>query len=425
MITALVTAPLLGWLPLLAPEEMDELEALQVVVRHAVDRVSPSIVTITTRGGIRKVDIPDAMKKKMTTPERPREGDPGAPRKHDEGKEGPEGREQPHFKNEWEKMLAPPGFKKAEGPTSGVIVSADGYVVTSGWNFESKPSSVFVTLPGRDQTFPARLLGIDRAAGLALLKIPAAGLPVPEFLHPDRVEVGAGAYALGRAIARERPEVKWGIISAKDRIEGKALQTDAAISPSNYGGPLIDHRGRVYGILVPLGARGEAANPNWYDSGIGFAVPIEDPSRLIERLGREGVVLEPAFLGVQMDPDRTEAGARIMKVLEGQPARQAGLQEGDVIVEIDGRKVQNSFTLRFAIGKRRAGDTVKLAVMRGEERLELTVTLAKRPRSALDLRKIPIPMPGGPGKTPPGRKPKVPKDAPEGRPGQKEPSEPS
>ncbi len=384
------------------PEEMDELEALQIVLRHAVDKVSDSVVTITTRGGIRKVEIPDALKQRMTTPnspERPREGDPGAPRKReDKGGDDEESQkpEQKRYKNEWEKMLAYPGFKKAEGPTTGIVLSKDGYILTSAWNFESKPNVVLVTLNrgGRQETHVGTLLGVDRAAGLALLKIPATDLAVPEFIDPDEVRVGSWACALGRAIARERPEIKYGVISAKDRIEGKALQTDAATSPTNYGGPLIDKRGRIYGIIVPLGARGQEASVNWYDSGIGFAVPVPDPDELIERLGKEGTVLEPAFLGVQMNQDRTKPGALVTKAVEGMPAAKAGLKDGDVILEIDGKQVLNSFTLRFAVGRRRAGDEVKLVVLRGEERVELTVTLGKRPKRE-NVGKIPIPMPDG------------------------------
>ncbi|MGQ0613998.1 MAG: S1C family serine protease [Planctomycetaceae bacterium] len=374
---------------LFAPEELDELEALQAAVAAAVDRVAPSVVTITTRGGVRQAEIPEEMKKKMTLPERPRGDGEGE-------EEAPEGKTE-RFKNEWEKMLAWPGFQKAEGPTTGVVVSPDGHIVTSSWNFDGKPNVIVVTLAD-GSGHAARLLGIDRAAGLALLKIEATGLPVPQFLDPRTVEVGAWAFALGRTVPAPLPEIKYGIVSAKNRVDGKAIQTDAATSPANYGGPLIDVEGRVYGILVPLGGSGEDANPNWYDSGIGFAVPVPDPARFVARLGREGAVLLPAFLGVEMDQDRTEPGARVVKVLEDSPAAKGGLLAEDIIVAVEGEEVRNSFALRFAVGARRAGDTIRLTVLRGAERSDVTITLGERAAGEPEGGRVPVPMPAPDGK---------------------------
>jgi serine protease Do len=393
---------LLSALLCLAPEEPDELIALQTVVRSALAKVGPSVVTIETVGGIRQTNVPDRFKEKMTLPERPRDGDRNAPEDDgdgDEEKAPPEGKT-PRFKNEWRKMLAWPGFKKAEGPTTGVVLSPHGHIVTSAWNFEGKPNVVTVTTAD-GKTHAARLLGIDRAAGLALLKIDAKGLTAATFLAPDHVRVGAWALAVGRTLERHGVDVKYGIISAKNRIEGNALQTDAATSPANYGGPLIDAAGHVYGIIVPLGARGEEANPNWYDSGIGFATPIPDLGTVIARLGKAGTELWPAFLGVSIDRDRTASGARLTEVAPEQPADKAGLEKDDVILTVDGREVDNAFALRFEIGRRRAGDSVTLKVRRGQQTLEIAATLGRRPKAAVAREKLPVPMPG-----PGGRKPR-------------------
>ena len=218
---------ILALLLLLAPDEVDELGALEAAISNALTAVESSVVTIETVGGVRPVELPANAKEKMTLPERPREeGD--KPKEGEEEEEPlPEGRT-PRFGDEFRKMLAMPGFQKAEGPTTGVILSADGYVVTSAWNFESDPTVVTVTT-GDGKTAAARLLGIDRAAGLALLKIDAQGLPFATFLDPGNVAVGAWAFAVGRALDK-RADVKYGIISAKNRIEGNALQTDAARS---------------------------------------------------------------------------------------------------------------------------------------------------------------------------------------------------
>jgi serine protease Do len=391
---------LIGLVLLLAPEAPDEVGALEKVFVQALSRISPSVVTIETVGGVRRVEVPAELKERMTLPERPREGDDKAP-PGDGGGEGggnetPEG-QTPRFKDEWRKMLALPGFQKAEGPTTGVILTADGYVVTSAWNFEGEPNVVVVTTADR-KTHAARLLGIDRAAGLALLKADLEGTPAA-FLDPAQAREGAWALAVGRVLSRD-VDVKYGIVSAKNRIEGNALQTDAATSPSNYGGPLIDVEGRVYGIIVPLGARGEEANPNWYDSGIGFATPIPDPAALVARLGKEGVELFPAFLGVSIDQDRTEPGALVTEVVPEQAAAKAGVEKGDVILRIDGTAVDNAFSLRFAIGRRRAEDRVKLEVLRGEETLHLDATLGRRQPEEIGDEKLPIPMPGPQGKPP-------------------------
>jgi len=384
-------------LVLLAPEqEMDELEALQIVVQRAMETIEPSVVTIETVGGIRQVDLPDGVEDKVTLPERPRE-DRKRPEGAPEREPSPEGRT-PRFENEWQKMLALPGFKKAEGPTTGLVLSEDGYIVTSAWNFESKPNVVAVTTPD-GRTHAAKLLGMDRAAGLALVKIDAEGLKVPEFVDPATAKPGAWAFAIGRAVARQAVTVKYGILSARNRIEGNALQTDAATNPTNYGGPLVDAEGRVYGVVVPLGARGEEANPNWYDSGIGFAAPIRDPRRLIERLKEPDTELFPAFLGVVTDQERTEPGARITQVAPEQGAAKAGLLKDDVVLKVDDRDVRNAFTLRFEVGRRRAGDPVRLLVRRGDKTFEVEATLGRRPQGAAeDDEKIPVPMPGTPEK---------------------------
>jgi len=384
---------ILALLLLFAPENVDELAALEAAISNALKAVDPSVVTIETVGGVRPADLPGDPDK-MTLPERPRDDKDKKPKEGEPKDEepAPEGRT-PRFGDEFKKMLAMPGFQKAEGPTTGVILSADGYIITSAWNFESNPTVVTVTTAD-GKTTAARLLGIDRAAGLALLKVDRDGLPAATFLDPKDVAVGAWAFAVGRALDK-RPDVKYGIISAKNRIEGNAFQTDAATSPSNYGGPLVDLEGRVYGIIVPLGARGEDANPNWYDSGIGFVAPIRDPQALIQRLGKEGVELHPAFLGVATDQDRPGPGALVTEIVPETAAAKAGLRKGDVILAVDGVPVPHAFGLRFELGRRRAGDKAKLKVLRDGAEIEIEVELDKRPQGQEPTEKIPVTL-GGP-----------------------------
>ena len=113
---------------------------------------------------------------------------------------------------------------------------------------------------------------------LVLLKVEAEPkLPVPESVPSAEMRVGQWALAVGRTFEASRPNVSVGIVSALGRIWGKAIQTDAKISPNNYGGPLVDISGRVLGVLVPMSpdGSGEMAGVEWYDSGIGFAIPLE------------------------------------------------------------------------------------------------------------------------------------------------------
>ncbi len=149
------------------------------------------------------------------------------------------------------------------------------------------------------------------------------------------------AIAVGRVYDNDQPNMSVGIISATNRIWGKAIQTDAKISPANYGGPLVDLEGRVIGVLVPMSPMesGEMAGVEWYDSGIGFAVPLEHINRVLDRL-KHGEDLQPGLMGVTIkagDPYADEV--TIATCLPKSPARQAGLKPGDKIVEIDGVKI--------------------------------------------------------------------------------------
>ena len=162
------------------------------------------------------------------------------------------------------------------GPTTGVIVSADGFIISSAFNFISRPSSILIGLPDGTRT-PARLVATDRQRMLVLLKIDVEErLPVPEAVPESEIQVGQWAIALGRTFDAAQPNLSVGIVSGLNRIWGTAIQTDAKISPNNYGGALVDIRGRVLGILAPLSPESheDVAGVEWYDSGIGFAVPL-------------------------------------------------------------------------------------------------------------------------------------------------------
>ena len=260
--------------------------------------------------------------------------------------------------------------------TTGVVVSADGYVISSAFNFASRPASVLVTLAD-GRRFPAKMIANDRARMLTLLKIEAEGLSVPRVAPRDGFRVGQWAIAMGRTYESPLPNLSVGIISALDRIWGRALQTDAKISPVNYGGPLVDIRGQVIGVLVPLSQRqaGRTAGVEWYDSGIGFAIPMADILSTLPRL-KTGTDLLPGLMGITLKAGNVYASAAIIdRVRFNSPAEKAGLQPGDVITTLDEQPIRRLVQVRNALGNKYAGDTISVVVRRGEKSVEQKIQL--------------------------------------------------
>ncbi|HEY1381792.1 MAG TPA: PDZ domain-containing protein [Gemmataceae bacterium] len=267
-------------------------------------------------------------------------------------------------------------IRKGTGPTTGLVVAADGYVISSAFNFANKPTGVFVTLPGRKERHVAKLVATDHTRMLTLLKIEATDLPVPEAAPKGDLKIGQWAVALGRALVPNPdlpPSVSVGVVSALGRIYGKAIQTDAKVSPVNYGGPLVDIDGRVLGVLVPASPRGEGdtAGVEWYDSGIGFAVPFEDVLAALPRL-KEGKDLRRGRLGIgQKTADQYGVPPTVGTVAPDSPAAKAGIQSGDVILEIDGKPVAHYTALLTALGPKYEGDVVSVKLRRGKEEIKL------------------------------------------------------
>ncbi len=262
------------------------------------------------------------------------------------------------------------------GPTTGLAVSKDGYIISSAFNFISKPASVLVTLPD-GRRFAANVVATDRSRMLTLLKIDAENLIPAQAAPKKSFRVGQWALALGRTYESLHPSVSVGIVSALNRNWGKAVQTDAKVSPVNYGGPLVDIQGRVMGVLVPLSQRGtnESAGVEWYDSGIGFAIPLEDILATLERL-KAGQDLNPGLMGVTFKGhDLYGAEPKIDRVRYGSPAQKAGLKTGDIIVDIDGRNVVRQVQVRHAVGNKLAGDTISVTVTRRNKTVKTKMTL--------------------------------------------------
>jgi serine protease Do len=272
-----------------------------------------------------------------------------------------------------EAALAPSAeASPASGPSTGVVIEEGGWVLATSFAVPRDAAEAIVVLP--DATAPggqrrvARVVGRDLSRGLVLLRADGAGLPpVPESVPRADLAVGQWTIAVGRAWDLAVPSVAVGILSATNRSWGRSVQTDASISPANYGGPLIDISGRVIGILAPLPADTAGMNlgTELYDSGIGFAVPLADMLRVLPRL-KNGETLSPGVLGIgysARDPFTGEA--RIATCRPGSPAAKAGLRAGDLIVAADGRPVTRIAELRHVIAPRYAGETVSLTIERG------------------------------------------------------------
>jgi serine protease Do len=264
------------------------------------------------------------------------------------------------------------------GPTTGIVISPDGWIVSSSFNFLQQPASILVTFADGEQA-PAELVAKDHSRMLVLLKAQGVSdLAVPKFVPLEEICVGQWAIAMGRAFRTDRPNISVGIVSALGRMFGKAIQTDADVSTANYGGPLVDIRGRVYGVIVPMSPQStsEVVGAEWYDSGIGFAVPLASIADAIERM-KQGDDQRAGVMGIAMAAENSrEAQAKLATVLPTSPAGKAGLKKDDEIVEIDGRPIQTQMDLKFALGSKYAGDTVRVSAKRGEEQLERSIELA-------------------------------------------------
>ena len=326
----------------------------QLVFRHALEVVSPAIVRIDTIGGAQPVQQEmNAMQQQRVTA----------------------------------------GFRQADGSTTGVIWSADGYIITSSFNFVRDPVVITVRLAD-GRRFVAELIVRDAESKLALIKIDAADLPVPRWIEREVLQPGQWVLAAGWGYDSDQPAISVGILSASSRMSGRAVQTDAKISPANYGGPLFDIEGRVIGICVPMGlSEDELAGVEWYDSGIGFAIIGKHIRRRMPRL-MSGQDLQRGLLGINLDPRETvvgeqaETGLRIIGEPRG-PAAEAGLQTGDLIVRIDGAPTPRIVDFKRMIARKAAGDTVTVDYTHEGMAMSAILTLA----SPEDFRAIPTSKP--------------------------------
>ena len=271
------------------------------------------------------------------------------------------------------------------GTGSGFVVRSNGYIVTNNHVVEAAAGGGTITVVFSDGTkLDGTIVGRDPNYDLAVVKVEASDLPAVTLGNSDSVVVGDGVIAIGSPLGLEGT-VTAGIVSALNRpvTAGdptggdtsfiNAIQTDAAINPGNSGGPLVNAAGEVIGVnsaIASLGAgTGQAGS-----IGLGFAIPVNQAQRIAEELINTGTSTKP-IIGVRLDTQYTGAGARVESVDAGGPAADAGMQGGDVIVEFNGKPVEDSTQLIVDIRAMQPGDKVTMQVQRGGGTEELTVTL--------------------------------------------------
>jgi serine protease Do len=273
---------------------------------------------------------------------------------------------------------------RQQGLGSGVVVSADGYILTSN-HVVAGAEEITVRLAD-DREFDAKVIGNDPPTDIALIKIEAAGLPVAALGDSDKAEVGDWVLAVGAPLGLQKT-VTAGIISATGRANvGIAdyedfIQTDAAINPGNSGGPLVNLRGAVIGINTAIASRSGGY------MGIGFAVPSNMARDVMNRLREKGEVVR-GWLGVSIQNLSKELadsmglesaeGILVSEVFEGGPAGKAGVKAGDVIVQYNGKPVKDVTELRTAVAWTEPGKKVDMVVLRGGKRETLSVQMERR-----------------------------------------------
>jgi len=271
--------------------------------------------------------------------------------------------------------------------TTGVVVSGNGEILTSQFALQGNPEAVLAE-DNAGHRIAAKIIATDYVRRLVLLKA-SEGQWKPAAAAPEEsLRVGQWSIALGRFYSAESSSVSVGVVSALNRIHGMAIQSDAKISPVNYGGPLINLNGQVMGILVPLSPRGQgnaSSGIEWYDSGIGFAIPFNEALKIADRL-KSGKDLKPGRLGIKLATSGIfSSRIQIDRVVPNGPAATAGLKKGDLLLTVNGRSIERMSILEEAVGRSYAGETLTITAKRGNENVTCAVELTDE---------LPVPTPG-------------------------------
>jgi serine protease DegQ len=269
---------------------------------------------------------------------------------------------------------------------SGVIVSADGYVLTNHHVVEGADEIEVLLADGSRAR--ARVVGSDPETDLAVLRIDLSDLPAIAFGNADAARVGDVVLAVGNPFGVGQT-VTMGIISALGRTQlgintfENFIQTDAAINPGNSGGALVDTEGRLLGINTAIYSRTGGS------LGIGFAIPASTARQVMEQIVATGSVTR-GYIGVEpqdLTPELAEAfklprkdGAIIAGVMRNGPADRAGVKVGDILVEVEGQQVTNTATMLNVIAQLKPGSTARFRFVRDSSTIEIPIRIGKRPK---------------------------------------------
>jgi serine protease Do len=289
-------------------------------------------------------------------------------------------------------------FAKQSASGSGVIVDPSGYIITNAHVAESKDINVSVadtsdpTKKDAHKHYPATIVGIDKETDLAVLKIDATNLPVLTFLDSDTLKQGQLVFALGSPLGLDNT-LTVGYVSATSRQlkpdqPMTYIQTDAPINPGNSGGPLLDMDGKVAGINTMIYSQSGGSE------GIGFAIPANIVRHVYEQLRKDGHI-HRGTIGVvvqDIDPVMSKAldlnrhpGVILADVVPHGAAEAAGLQQGDVVLAVEGKPVTQSAQVQVAVMQHAVGDDITLDIQRGGEKMEKKVAVLERPNSPVGL----------------------------------------
>ncbi|HIE28858.1 TPA: DegQ family serine endoprotease [Candidatus Poribacteria bacterium] len=292
----------------------------------------------------------------------------------------------------------PEGEREAHGLGSGVIVTADGYILTNNHVIEGA-DEIIVYLPDSNRELEAKIIGRDPGTDVAVIKVEEDNLPTITLGNSDEVEVGEWVIAIGSPFGYAQTVTR-GMVSAKGRSNVMVsldpnkvwfdfIQTDAAINPGNSGGALINIHGELIGINTAI-ATGSAFSRS--NAGVGFAIPINLAQNVMQDLIEKGEV-ERGWLGVyiqNIDYDMAEKlglqntdGALVGQVQPDSPAGEAGFKSGDVIVEFDGKPVKNVGQLRITVASTDIGKSVDVKVIRDGREKILSVKIGKLPGESI------------------------------------------
>jgi S1-C subfamily serine protease len=277
------------------------------------------------------------------------------------------------------------GLGRGQSTGTGVIISSDGEILTNAHVVEGA-TEVRVRLAGETEPREARLLASDRGNDLALLRMSGDDFDAAVFADPDSTRIGDQVVAIGFALGLDGdPSVTLGIVSALDRTIGTdgyflngLIQTDAAISSGNSGGPLVNARGEVVGINTAV-ARDTATSAA---TNVGFAISTGEALPVIEALRAHsgGTVRTEGYLGVELGERRDGGqGAVIQEVVDDTPAADVGIMAGDLVIAADDAPIDGATGLIATIRDLGPGDSTTLTIMRDGEMIDITVTLAERP----------------------------------------------